>query len=110
MLGKIFIIFIIITILIVLTVGLGQRHSLESFEVDKNLKLPNYQDEDVNPSNNNIGASNDHLELAYKLCQNNPEKDCQKYIYHYDSLRRVFRKLKLEYCQNNPSRCMELNI
>ncbi len=103
--------FLIITILIILTTILCQRHSLETFEVDENLKLPNYpDDEDFNPSNNNLGASNDHLELAYKLCQNNPEKDCQKYIYHYDSLRRVFRKLKLEYCQNNPSRCMELNI
>ncbi len=109
MFGKIFIIFIIIVSLLLITVGLNHTACLERFEVDENLKLPDY-DTSINPSNNSIGASTEHLELAYKLCQNNPDKHCQKYIYHYDLLRKVFAKLKQDYCQNNPSRCMELNL
>jgi hypothetical protein len=99
----------IITLIFVLAV-FSSRSSIELFSVSDNLKLSEQDDTHISVTNNSIGGSSEHLELAYKLCQNNPDKYCQKYIYHYDSLRKSFHKLKDDYCKKYPSRCMELGL
>ena len=61
-------------------------------------------------SNINIGGNHEHLEMAYSLCQSNPDSRCRKYVHHYEGLRKTFHKLKDNYCQNNPSHCMEIGL
>ena len=58
----------------------------------------------------NTTNKKDHLELAYKLCQASPEKSCQNYIYHYENLQKIYRKLKNNYCKKYPSHCTELGL
>ena len=101
---------ITIIVLIFVLAVFGSRSSIELFSVSDNLKLSDKDDNHISVTNNSIGGTSEHLELAYKLCQNNPDKYCQKYIYHYDSLRKSFHKLKDDYCKKYPSRCMELGL
>ncbi len=104
------VIFLISIIIYEITCRQNQVLGIEMFDVDDNLKLSNHKDTQENITNNGIGATSEHLELAYKLCQNNPDRYCQKYIHHYDSLRKSFHKLKDDYCKKYPSRCMELGL
>ena len=102
---------ILIIILIIWSKKLiNSKKYLETFEVDHNLKFTNNEKYQLDASNTSLGGTTEHLEIAYKLCQSNPDKICQKYVTQYDGLRKTFHKLKDDYCEKYPSRCMELGI
>ena len=86
------------------------NNHIEPFVVDNNIKLPKCNKYTNSPSNIHLGATIEHLELAYKLCQSNPDLTCVKYVNNYDNLRKTFHKLKKEYCNKYPSRCNELEL
>ena len=100
MIKLIFIILIISFILLVLSLTKGfikNNNYIESFKDKLSHEIK-------------MGVNPEHFEMAYTLCQSNPDVSCRKYIHHYDGLRNTFHKLKDDYCQNNPTHCTEIGL
>lgn len=105
-----FIILLLLLLIITCKNILSNNLNIERFLVNGKIKLPKKEKFKLSASNTSLGGTSEHLELAYKLCQSNYDKLCQKYVTQYDGLRKTFHKLKDDYCKNNPSRCMELGL
>ena len=89
--------FIIILVIILILVILNTYYFTETFE-------------GKNKYNTKLGAKKNHLEIAYQLCSTDFSPDCQKYVKHFEQLRKTFHRLKKNYCKNNKQRCKELRL
>lgn len=57
-----------------------------------------------------IGGTQEHMELAYKLCINDSTPHCTRYTSDFENLKKSFHKLKKKFCKKYPKRCRELDI
>jgi hypothetical protein len=69
-----------------------------------------YEIPDEDAGDTSLGAKQEHLELAYRLCMYDPSSHCQDYIHHYDMLKSSHRRLKKGFCAKHPERCEKLGI
>ena len=57
-----------------------------------------------------LGAKQEHLELAYRLCMYDPSSSCQDYVHHYDMLKSSHRRLRKGFCDKHPDQCEKLGL
>jgi len=69
-----------------------------------------YEIPDEDSSDTTLGAKQEHLELAYRLCMHDSSSNCQDYIHHYDMLKSSHRRLKKGFCTKHPERCQKLGL
>ena len=69
-----------------------------------------YEIPDEDAGDTSLGAKQEHLELAYRLCMYEPSSQCQDYVHHYDMLKNSHRRLKKGFCAKHPERCEKLGI
>ena len=109
----------IISIILILLYRIGNFHIIVVFIIlvvtcasfQLREKFINYKLEHFAPDDTSLGAKIEHLQLAYNLCSNNKDSSlCNKYISHYDNLKKSFNQLKTGYCQNNRDKCKKIGL